>query len=168
MRLASSSSSSAASVTALPACVPRPPGAAPESGRLGQRGCLLGGLPDPVGARRVELGPRFRDETDVERPPDGEHERVAPAGELAAGLGDRGLGQPGAIVGEQQRANRLRSRAACRRGRPADAVTSRSPPDKAAAAGSNSRQPVRAALTRGMTTIWLLPRFRRYRCLPGR
>ena len=84
-------------------------GLRPEPGRRGQRrpvrGCLLGGLPDLAGARRVELGPGLWDKAHVERPPDGEHERVAPRGELAAGLGDRGLGQPGAVVGEQHRAN---------------------------------------------------------------
>jgi hypothetical protein len=83
----------------------------PESSRLGQRRPvrrrLLGGLSDIARARRVKLGPRFGDEADAERPPDGEHERVATGGELAAGLGDRGHGQPGAVVTEQHWANRV-------------------------------------------------------------
>src|SRR6266576_5480109 len=63
-------------------------------------GSLLGGLSDLVGARRVEVRPWLGDELDVERAPDGHHQRVAVGRQLVAGLGDRGPGQLGAVVAE--------------------------------------------------------------------
>jgi hypothetical protein len=82
-------------------------GLRPESGGLGQRGSvhggLLGGLADVVGACRVELRLGLRDKPDLERTPDGEDNRVAPGWQLMAGLGDRGLGQVRAVIGEQHR-----------------------------------------------------------------
>lgn len=59
-------------------------GLGPESGRIGERGPvrggLLGGLLDVAGAGRIELGTGLRHEPDAERPPDGQDERVAPGG----------------------------------------------------------------------------------------
>jgi hypothetical protein len=76
-----------------------------ESGRIGERRAVLSGLlgclPDVVGARRVELRTRFWHEPDGERAPHRENDRLAPASQLLAGLGDRLPGQVGAVVGEQ-------------------------------------------------------------------
>jgi hypothetical protein len=79
----------------------------PESGRLGQRRALpcglLGGVPDVVGARGIELGTGLWDETDGECAPHREDDRVAPRGQLLAGLGDGVRGEVRAVVGDQDR-----------------------------------------------------------------
>jgi hypothetical protein len=58
-----------------------------KPGRFGQRGSVpvgpLSGPLDPGGLRRVELGLARRYESDRERFPNREDERVAPAGQLA-------------------------------------------------------------------------------------
>jgi hypothetical protein len=108
-----------------------------EASRLGQRCAVLsgqlGGVPDVVGARGVELHAGLWHESDAECAPDREHNRIAPGGQLLAGLGDRPSGQVGAVVREQHRpgtvamlADRVPKRPAReRRGEPAAALPGR-------------------------------------------
>jgi hypothetical protein len=122
-------------------------------------GGLLGGVPDVVSARGVELRARFWHEPDAERAPHREDDRIAPGRQLPAGLGDRLPGQVGAVVGEQHRTRAVGVRMAgetagtgCqRRGEPAAAVHSgdsrgrgrgQGRPDLAGAEGSQQRRRV--------------------------
>jgi hypothetical protein len=79
-------------------------GICPESGRVSHpdsaRSRLFGSFVDFIGARCVQLRVWLWDETDTERTPDSENKRVPPCRNLSASLGDRGVGQVGAIVGE--------------------------------------------------------------------
>jgi hypothetical protein len=82
-------------------------GRGPEPGRLGQGGTVLGGLlggvPDIVGAGRVELCVGHWYESDPECSPYGEDDRVAPGGQLLAGLRDRVPGEVRAVISEEHR-----------------------------------------------------------------
>jgi hypothetical protein len=80
-------------------------GLRPESGCIGERGSVCGGLlgssPDFVAACCIELGARIRKKPNVERMPHGDDEGFAIGRQLVAGRGYRGPGQVGAVVGEQ-------------------------------------------------------------------
>jgi hypothetical protein len=71
-------------------------------------GGLLGRVPDVVGAGGVELRAGLGHESHPERAPHREDDGVAPAGQLVPGLGDRGPGEVGSVVGDQHRASAVR------------------------------------------------------------
>src|SRR5271156_893594 len=79
-----------------------------EAGLLGELGTvrsgLLRGLLHLARLRGVETQLAGGHEADIRRLPDAEDERVAPTGELPAGLVDRELREVGAVVGEQNQA----------------------------------------------------------------